>query len=255
MRRAALLVSILLATVAGCGSDSNDSSSNEGNGIESKSPQQILEETAAALRRVKSFHIESTEGRSESVTGDIAVPEKLRFDLKERDATARMLFVDGAVYMKGNAAFWKDSDAGREAQDLAGRWIKVPGAVGGLDKLAKQVEPANLSRCLLKGHGTLASGGKATVDGRAAVVIVDKGDRPGTSPGRLYVAATGEPLPLRTLATGRERPGGKKDPLCDSDTPTRKGDEVFFSRYNEPVDITAPPDALDLGELSGGTPS
>ena len=72
---------------------------------------------------------------------------------------------------------------------------------------------------------------------------------------RCLVAATGEPLPLRTLATGPARPGGKKDPLCDSDTPTTKGDEVLFSRYNEPVDITAPPDALDLGELSGGTPS
>ena len=108
------------------------------NGIESKSPEQVLEQTATALRRVKSFHIESTEGRSESVTGDIAVPKKLRFHLKERDATARMLFIDGALYMKGNAAFWKDSEAGRETQDLADRWIKLPGAVGGLDKLASR---------------------------------------------------------------------------------------------------------------------
>jgi hypothetical protein len=86
-------------------------------------------------------------------------------------------------------------------------------------------------------------------------VILDKGDRPGTSPGRLYIAATGEPLPLRTIATGPERPGGKKDPRCDSDTPTRAGDEVLFSRYDEPLDITAPPDALDLGKVGGGTPS
>ncbi len=86
-------------------------------------------------------------------------------------------------------------------------------------------------------------------------MILDKGDRPGTSPGRLYVAATGEPLPLRTIATGPERPGGKQDPLCDSDTPTRAGVEVLFNRYNEPWTSTAPPDAIDLGKLSGGTPS
>ena len=247
---------ILLATLAGCGSDSNDSGSSESNGIESKRPQQILEETAAALRQVKTFHVEGTQARrTEQVKADVAGPKELRLDLKQRDAKARMVFVDGSVYLNGNAAFWRKAEAGQDARQLDGRWLKVPGAEGDLEKIAKEVDPANLSRCLLKDHGTLAPGGKANVDGRPAVVIVDKGDRPGTSPGRLYVAATGEPLPLRTVATGPERPGGKKDPLCDSDTPTRAGDEVVLSRFNEPLDINAPPDALDLGDLSGGTPS
>jgi hypothetical protein len=253
-----VLALVSVAVVAGCG-DSDDSGSNarsnDSNGIESKPPQQALEDTAAALRRMKSFHVEATEGRSTTVRADFAVPKKLRLYLKQRDATARMLFVDGAVYMKGNTAFWREAEAGRNAKDLDGHWLKVPGSMGELQKLAKQLDPVNLSRCLLKAHGTLASGGTATVKGQRAVVILDKGDRPGTTPGRLYVAATGEPLPLRTIATGRERPGGKKDPLCDSDTPTRAGDEVLFSRYNEPVDITAPPDALDLRDLGGGTPS
>ncbi len=256
MARAALLVLILLATLAGCGSDSDDSSSNEANGIESKSPQQILEQTAAALRSVKSFHIEGTQARgTETVTADVAGPKELRLDLKQRDAKARMVFVDGAVYMNANAAFWRKAEAGQDAKELDGRWLKVPGAEGDLEKIAKEVDPANLSRCLLRDHGTLASGGTGKVAGQPAVVILDKGDRPGTSPGRLYVAATGEPLPLRTIATGPERPGGKKDALCDSDTPTRAGDEVVLSRFDEPLDITAPPDALDLGKLSGGTQS
>jgi hypothetical protein len=253
---AALLVLILLATLAGCGSDSNDSSSNEANGIESKSPQQILEQTAATLRQVRSFHIEGTQARgTEVVKADFAGPRKLRLDVRQRDATARMVLIDGSVYMNANVPFWRKAEAGDVAKELDGRWLKVPGAEGDLQKIAKEVEPANLSRCLLKDNGTLAAGGTAKVRGQPAVVIVDKGDRPGTSPGRLYVAATGEPLPLRTIATGPERPGGKKDPGCDSDTPTRAGDEVLFSRYDEPLDITAPPDALDLGKLSGGTPS
>ena len=186
---AALLVLILLATLAGCGSDSNDSSSNESNGIESKSPQQILEQTAAALRSVKSFHIEGTQARgTETVTADVAGPKELRLDLKQRDAKARMVFVDGAVYMNANAAFWRKAEAGQDAKELDGRWLKVPGAEGDLEKIAKEVDPANLSRCLLKDHGTLASGGTGKVGGQPAVVILDKGDRPGTSPGRLYVA-------------------------------------------------------------------
>jgi hypothetical protein len=256
MHRAALLVLIPLATVAGCGSDSSDSSSNEASGIESKPPQEILDQTAAALRQVKSFHIEGTQARrTETVKADVAGPRELRLDVKQRDATARMVFVDSSVYMNANAAFWRKAEAGQETRELDGRWLKVPGAAGDLQKIAKEVDPANLSRCLLKDHGTLEPGGKAKVGGQAAVVIVDKGDRPGTSPGRLYVAATGEPFPLRTIATGPERPGGKKDALCDSDTPTRAGDTVVLSKFNEPLDITAPPDALDLGDLSGGTPS
>jgi hypothetical protein len=254
--RVALLTLILIATVAGCGSDSNESSSNDANGIESKAPQQALEETAAALRQVESFHIEGTQARgTEVVKADFAGSKKLRLDVRQRDATARMVLIDGSVYMNANAPFWRRAEAGDVAKELDGRWLKVPGAEGDLQKIAKEVDPAHLSRCLLKDHGTLAAGGTAKVRGQPAVVILDKGDRPGTSPGRLYIAATGEPLPLRTIATGPERPGGKKDPRCDSDTPTRAGDEVLFSRYDEPLDITAPPDALDLGKVGGGTPS
>ena len=148
---------ILLAIAAGCGGDSNESSSNDANGIESKAPQQALEETAAALRQVKSFHIEGTQARgTEVVKADFAGPKKLRLDVRQRDATARMVFVDGSVYMNANVPFWRKAEAGEVAKELDGRWLKVPGAEGDLQKIAKEVEPANLSRCLLKDHGTLA---------------------------------------------------------------------------------------------------
>ena len=119
--------------------------------------------------------------------------------------------------------------------------------------MTRGLDPETLSRCLLRDHGTIAKGGTETVDGKQAVVLIDKGDRPGTAPGKLYVAAEDEPLPLRTIATGNQRPGGKKDPQCGGDTPTRTGDEAKFSRYNESLDITAPPGAVDVG--AGGTAS
>ena len=93
----------------------------------------------------------------------------------------------------------------------------------------------------------MAKGGTETVDGEQAVVVLDKGDRPGTNAGKLYVATTGEPFPLRTVATGNERPGGKQDPQCnESERRTRTGDEVKLSRYNESLDVKAPPGAIDL---------
>jgi hypothetical protein len=52
---------------------------------------------------------------------------------------------------------------------------------------------------------------------------------------------------LRTLTTGKERPGGIKDPECDSDSsPAQPGDQATFSNYNEPLNISAPRSALDL---------
>lgn len=249
------LLLVLAIAASGCGDSDGSGGKSEANGLESKPPQEVLAQTAAALRRVQSFHLEGTQGRTTRVEADVGVPAKLRLDLRQRDASARILLVEGAFYVRGNAAFWKQAEAGEAARELGGRWLKMPSSRNEFAELTRQLDPATLSRCLLESHGTLARGGTTTVNGRRAVVIVDKGDRPGTAPGKLYVAATGEPLPLRTLATGRERPGGKKDPLCDSDTPTRPGDEATFSNYDEPIDLTAPPDALDLGSLDGGTPS
>ena len=252
-----MLALIALATAGGCGSDSGDSgdsgdSAKEGSsGIESKSPQQILEESAAALARVKSFHVEGHEGagsKKTSIAGDVGLPESLDLSITQGGSSATLRAVDGSLYIRANEAFWREQKTGSAAGELADRWFKAPTSSRELRDLTKDLDPAKLSRCLLKDHGTIADGGKATVDGQEAVVIVDKGDRPGTAPGKLFVAATGEPLPLRTLTTGKERPGGTKDPECDSDdSPAQPGDTATFSNYNEPLNISAPPSAVDLG--------
>jgi hypothetical protein len=243
-RAAAVLALVPLAMGVGCGSDSTDRS----NGVESKPPEEILDETAQALRRVESFHVEATEASSSSVKADVGLPEELSLALEEKDASASLVVVDGSFYMKGNAAWWKDVDVGGDADEIADRWFKVPFALA--KELTQALDPKTLSRCLVKEHGTLAKGGTAMVDGQRAVVIIDKGDRPGSVPGKLYVAATGEPLPLRLVTTGKQRPGGHKDPECGDDTPAEAGDVAVFTDYNKPLDISAPPAAVDLGSTT-----
>ena len=255
-RRAAVLMLVPLATVVGCGSDdskdsgSKDSGSNAANGIESKPPRAILADAAAALRRAESFHLEGTQGAGKKATevkADVGLPSKLRLTIGQGNATASIIIVGGSLYIKANAAFWNQQGTGQAAQQLADRWLKTPAGSGELQSVTKDLDTKTLAACLVKGHGTLEHGGKATVDGQEAVVIVDKGDRPGTNPGKLFVAASGEPLPLRTIATGPERPGGKKDPKCDDSTPTTAGDEATFSDYNEPLDLSAPSGAVEIG--------
>jgi hypothetical protein len=250
-RRAAVLALVPLAAAVGCSGDSKES-----NRVESKPPREILDDAAAALTRVKSFHLEGKQGSGEKSTrikADVGLPGKLRLAIARGSASASILVLEDSVYIKANSAFWRQQQTGRAADALADRWLRTPTSTGELREITKELDPAILSRCLVKDHGTLARGGTATVAGQRAVVIIDKGDRPGTAPGKLFVAATGPPLPLRLIATGAQRPGGTKDPQCNGDSSrTQAGDEVRLSNYNEPLDVTAPPAAVDLG---GGTAS
>ena len=260
LKAAALLLALVCAVAAGCGggddssSDSSPASSDETNGIASKSPQQIVNASADALSKVESFHVEGTQGKSTSVKADVGLPDQFRFNLSQGGATAQMLFVDNTLYIKANEDYWKQVGGNaRGAGQLAGRWFKLPSATGEVKVLTQQVDPKVLSKCLREDHGTLANGGTATVDGQPAVVVIDKGDKPGTARGKLYVAATGDPLPLRTLATGSERPGGTRTGECKDSTPTKAGDEAVFSKYGDPVDLSPPPSAVDLGNGSGSS--
>ena len=104
--------------------------------------------------------------------------------------------------------------------------------------------------------GTVTKVGTATVDGKRVVVLADKGDRPGGSPGRLYVAATGAPLPLREEQTGPQR-AGVSDKRCDDPSSTTTRSDVHLSGFDRPLRVSPPRGALDLNQLirSGGATS
>lgn len=123
----------------------------------------------------------------------------------------------------------------------------------GLSSLTDQFKLSTLSRCLAVGHGTLKRGGTATVGGRAAVVIVDAGDKPGTTPGKLYVATDGPAFPLRILSTGTTRPGGVADPVCKGTSGLHDaGTDVTFTAFDQSLHIAAPAKAISLSQLAGG---
>jgi hypothetical protein len=239
----------LMPVFCGCDGSSDREGSHKPNEA-SKPPAQILADAAGALERVHSLHLEGTQaigGRRTEVKADLERPGKIRLGFKQKGAAAAIVVSDGSVYIKANSAFWRQQKATRAARALADRWFKVPASTADFRDLTKGLDVRTLSRCLVKDHGTLKAGGKSTVNGQPAVVIVDKGDRPGTAPGKLFVATNGAPLPLRVVATGNQRPGGTRDPDCDDpNSPTRAGDEIKFSRYNQALNITAPPSAVDL---------
>src|SRR5437764_268932 len=112
---------------------------------------------------------------------------------------------------------------------------------------------------VLSGCGSSSSGGdtaskppKQLLPDVQSAVAEDQGDRPGTNPGQLYVAASGPALPLRVLQTGPQKPGGSADPTCGGGSDTTKSADVRLSNFDKDVKISAPPGALDLQKLAAG---
>jgi hypothetical protein len=254
LRSVALTVPVALAIVAVAGpmAPAADESS--------KSPKAILADLSQDLRTVKSYHFAGTQtdpaGRS-TVVGDVTSSGKANVAIRQGSTAVRMVLLPKAAYLKANAAYWK-SAGGKQGdalgQKLADRWVKIPSSgVADLSAAFEDLTPKHLASCAAVGTGSLSKGRTATIGGKKAIVIVDEGDKPGTTPGRLYVTATGRVLPLRVTQTGKRRAGGKIDGRCQDKDDDSTASDVSFSRFDQKVDITAPRGAITLPPDGGGT--
>ena len=255
MSRIALVIIVALAFASvGCGGGGSSKPNHE----ESQGAQQILADVAHALANVKSFHISGSEDDKDghlTITGDVALPGKMHFVLNQGAQRIEVTVVGGDAYLKGNLPFWQKS-APKVGTLLANKWVKVPAAsTPGFASLTVLADPALIGACFVEAHlGTLARGGRTTVAGKPVIVVIDKGDRPGSEPGRLYVATRGEPLPVRVEQTGPQAPGGKPNARChetaDDVRNTATKSRIDFSAYDEKVDISPPSGALDFSRLA-----
>jgi hypothetical protein len=154
----------------------------------------------------------------------------------------------GKTYVKANAAQGKQEHLPSVAAGLlASHWLEVEGKEA--DE-SKELEVQSLADCLTHETGSLVVNGTTVVNGRETVTVTNKGDVPGSTPSKFYIAATGEPFLLRVVATGHERAGGKPDAQCNEgkDT-TEAGAEITF-RYNKPLNIQVPAGALTQKQLA-----
>ncbi|MCL2768699.1 MAG: hypothetical protein FWD42_01130 [Solirubrobacterales bacterium] len=249
----AVAVTFACALLVGCGGSSTPS-----NGEASKPAGEIVADAASALRSTPNLWMRGAlhiERRPTRVALGIERPGRVSIAMTRPTEALALIVVGGAGYMKANASFWQRRAGAPSAEVglVAERWIKVPPHEG-IGKLAGNFDVTRLSECLVEEHGTLAVEGSTTVDGQPAVVVVDRGDRPGTTPSRLYVASTGQPHLLRLLATGRQRPGdthGRCHKSGEMNEPTEPGDELDFS-YDRSPSIAAPAGALSVSELARG---
>ena len=222
---AVVLAAALVA--AGCGG-----SSSSGNGVAAKTPEEILEATKLAASEATSVHIAGSidsEGKPITLDMELLAGKGGQGTIGQEGFTIQLVQTGGAVYINGSAAFYRHVGGSAAAQLLEGRWLKAPANSGELASLASLTNLSKLIDTALANHGTLAKGAKATIAGQPAIALddVSKG-------GVLYVATTGKPFPLEVAKNGKE--SGK----------------VLLDRWDQPVTLTAPKDAIDISKLQNG---
>ncbi|MCW3040788.1 MAG: hypothetical protein JWM31_2693 [Solirubrobacterales bacterium] len=249
-----------LAACGGGGSGSGAGGSPAGGPT---AAQVLLKRTAAALRRIHSYRASGVsvdrDGRG-TLLADVSDDGRLRTTSRStRDGTLSLIIIGTATYARGDRRYWLRGGGaqGQAAADaFAGRWVKTPPSFGTpLLKTVKQLQPKTLAHCLPQDLGTLSLESRTVPDqGRRARIIRDDGAVPGGTEAELWVAAKGQPLPLRELTHGATRKGGTFDPLCDDPDDTTTRSSYRFSRYDAIPPIKAPRHPLDLGRLHGAAP-
>jgi pimeloyl-ACP methyl ester carboxylesterase len=254
---------IALAGCGGGGGGASTTSTSTAAAVGSARALRILASAEAAIDRVHSFHLTATgmvAGKSVSVSGAFELPG--RADIVERygAGTIELRAIGATVYFRANAGYYTaEGVTGAELARVTERWVSATSAqIPTLGAFIALTKPATLGICMLGQRlGTLSVAGEGSVGGRRATVLADAGDLPGSAPGRIYVAASGAPLPLRITVGGSFSGGGTTDAACDSGAtaPGEVGTDELISGFNAPLTIAAPAGALSLASLAAPAPA
>ena len=217
---------LLAAALAGCGSSSS------GNGVAAKAPAEILAATKAAADVATSAHVSGSivsGGLPITLDLDILAGKGARGRLSENGLSFELIQTGGTVYIKGSPAFYRHVGGAAAAQLLQGKWLKAPATSPEFGSLASLTDLRQLVDTTVANHGALAKGATTTVNGEKVVGVSDT-----AKGGTLYVATTGKPYPIEVTKGGAS--GGK----------------IVFDRWDKPVVLAAPANAIDITQLRSG---
>ncbi len=213
----------LAATLAGCASSSPSS-----NGVASRTPTQILALAKSAAADAATVHVAGSivnGGRPISINMELVAGKGGQGRVALEGLSIELAQVDGSLYVKGSDSFYSRFAPPGAARVLQGKWLKGSANGEAMAPLSSLTDLGKLLGSALAGHGTLSRGADATVNGEKAVALSDL-----AAGGTLYVAATGSPYPLEIVKPGA---GGK----------------IVFDRWNQPVTLTPPTDAINVKQL------
>lgn len=217
--------------------------------LAARSPHVILQAAARALRRVGNYSMRADLRQNGTRTiVDLSAISRRRYEASTTvgRTSFELIVLSGTVYLRGNARFWhgqaQGSAAARSrARRLAGRWLRLPASDGrSITRSLGTLAPGTLARCLTEDHGRLTvERRRPIVDHRRAVIVRDAGNAPGATPSTIAVSAGGAPYPLRYVATGRTRRGGRID-VCNNGKGASATGTITLGRFGATPAIEPP---------------
>jgi hypothetical protein len=219
------LLTAIAVLLSGCGG-AGDSSSN---GIASKTPSEILAAATAAANSASSVHVSGSiisGGSPITLDLELLAGKGGRGQISEDGLSFNLIQVGGTAYISGSPAFYSHFGGPAAEKLLAGKWLKAPASSGSFSSLGSLTDLNQLLDTALSDHGALRKGPTTTIDGQQVLGVSDA-----SHGGTLYVATTGKPYPIEISKSGKT--GGK----------------ISFDRWNAPVTLTAPANAIDLSQL------
>jgi hypothetical protein len=203
------------------------------NGVASKPPAKILDEAKKALESATSVRMRGSIRQSgQPYSFDLVLSQKTAKGTMTapmegiKHASFDFVVTGGRMYIR-SSTLWRKAGGAAAASLLNNRWVMLP-------KTSLSDFPFASTKAFTHSLES-GSSGKArsvgavtTVNGQPAIPVK-------TSDSIVYVATTGKPYPLRIA------PSSAKD---------GKGVADLFG-YNEPVNITVPPNPIDVTKLRG----
>ena len=216
--------------VAGCGSSSSSGAVAGSNGESQKSGPQVVKDAVAAMQASGAVHVSGIQPNATSENQVTQVDLQLQSDDSSGSVTlnrdpVQFIVVGGAIYLKAPAALYvAQNTTPAIAAKLANKWVKAPS-----QSAFNEFTLAMVSQALGKPET------KATIDSKTStgklngqpVVIVKQSDG-----AKLYVAATGQPYPLKTTSGSANAGLGTAE----------------FTGYGKHVTITAPTSFIDASQ-------
>jgi hypothetical protein len=215
--------------------------------IPSGDADKIVTEAAVILSSWSSYHarLHTLSGQG---TADVKYADStsLSIDTTKAGVHVRLLTAGGRYFIAGDAAFFKNNPV--LAQHAAEKWLEFKNPTSLLSPA--DAAPAVGASCILENHGTLTKKAESTVGGRSAIEIDDAGDKPGTTPAKLFIATDGRFDLLRVEETAVTN--GRPVKQCVDGFGTAVTDRgsraiIDFDQINAHIDVSAP-SAINLDD-------
>lgn len=253
---ASLVCAALVGGVTGCGGDKSDdavigskpkpsvsASTTAATGLDALTAQQISDKAEAALKSLTSVKVDVSgisDGKPLQLKAAMSKGGECAGAMSQDKSTMQFIGTHHTSYIKANDTFWRDAggkDGKAMVELLHGKWMKVPGDAAKDKDLQSFCDLDSFLREMSSDDdgGAFTKGAPTTIDGQQVVTIVQKkaGDPETTT---IYVAAQGEPYPLKIVAEGGKEPH-----------------KATFGDFNKPVKAVAPPasQTVDISKFEG----